>query len=345
MRANSFIYRWTNTSDAPYYGSFQARYQKRTTGAVVLQHIDDGLTERPTVVTVSSAGQADSLVAQPFKDLIPVPAIVMDAPSTIGSCDDLRADARGSLFSAGRDFVRTEWTVRNATGAAVLLPDCPGISVANPLILCKDVSLLPAGMYSLSLSLRNWIGGSAYEELQIDRRNDAPPYTKIVGLKRIVVKAGAELVLEGDIERSNCNSANAQGAMTYAWTLAYVTQAAGAPAISGVTSQLSLTQRQLFIPAFTLSVGSTYQVQLVGTFGAASSAATVTVEVHPSLPVAKLNGGDRAVSLAVGSRVYVLDAGNSYHPDSTTATLQYVWTCYQVSSAPLPVRLLCDARD
>ena len=117
--------------------------------------------------------------------------------------------------------------------------------------------------------------------------------------------------------------------MEYSWTIT-------PPVMIDLEGRPSLTvwdpgsTQVVVFPSFALPSDSMFMLTFTASAGLSSASVSVQVNVHRMPPKAKLEGGDRLISIApTASPSYVLDASSSKSTTANRGALTYFWTCYQ----------------
>jgi hypothetical protein len=337
----SHIFKWTSTFHTNCAevtnGMFHLVQEVTTTAALSMQY--KKMYGKHYLVQVS--GGPTGISFHQFDSLIPVPEPIVEYASSLGPCNALQFDARSSLKSGGRDFTSFSWKLVSDLPAAWqksrpgMLPyalaklheessavvnidsTCLSGFYVHPVsnYSCMNSSSLPVGIYTIRLSIVNWIGASAYTDLVFKKSSDPLPIVIIVGPSVRTVFAEQETVLEGISEPSSCSSG--QSTLVHTWRIE--------PPLEGV--RISTSGDSLTIPENRLIASKFYHIFYTVSQGEYSATAQVTVTARMPKPIAKIDSSDRVIGLKANGTVLLLDASQSYIPGYEAMALAFVWKC------------------
>ncbi len=246
-------------------------------------------------------------------------ALRISAPSVVGVCADLVADATGSMGwvavpprpSCPHDDL--QWTF---DGVAIPAPSGLLLRVNSSSLLTGGTPLLlpagPAVRHGLSLQLTTMFGDSAAVALNVTKLSTAggPPSVRV--LAPAAAYRARPLVLTADGSVACCTQPCPGSRLTFQWA-----QSSG-PSVA-VCTLANCTGPVLVIPAWTLRAGSVYGFAVTATdVNGSTATAAASVDIQPLPPVLQLTGGSRSVVLSTdgsGLTPLVIDAGSSFSPD------------------------------
>jgi len=259
--------------------------------------LQDSVYNKPVNITVG-------------KQLNPtLPKVVIDAPTTVGSCDTLISlDGSGSSSIDGRGLTFT-WSVDDATLQLALY----GLGSLNVSTFSFDANLAAFRTYSFRLTVANFLGITNSVVKNITRLQTAAPIISLAG--------GTSL----QWQRSGVNSIIASATICNTQTLTYSWSVLSSPYPSFVLTQ-DTTLQFLTFPALSLpETEGTYVFQLAVTAGAVTSYQTVSATVSYSAVTAVILGGDRTIPNTVGALTLV---SKSIDPEKlTTVVATSAWSC------------------
>ena len=201
----------------------------------------------------------------------------------------------------------------------------------------------PAGAYTVQLKVSNWQNAeSDTASISITKQYLAIPTVTVDWFSNNLISVNRSITLSGSAVGSTCNSK--PPTLQYKWT---ILDASKAPVVLDDTVQL--TAKSITLPEFTFLEGATYYARLSVTDTTIATCIppdecqlpdcvcnlqccpvgtdTVSLQTLTSIPVAKIQGGERSVS---AQEELQLDGSASFHPGypgSRQPKLQYKWTC------------------
>jgi hypothetical protein len=246
-----------------------------------------------TTCSSNLISKSQSVVTQ--KPRNPVrPVVIISAPSELGSCSNLSLDATGSYGSGSRRYISVEWTVTAviygppdiAIDVSSVQASLNAFSAKHQVIRPFTVSLKGKATYTLTLSLRNFLGLSSFISVVVNVASDPNiPTLSVIGPSYLQITAATRLNVQSTAKFSTC--ARSTTKIRYTWRLLNV-DTRNYPAL--VSSSLDTSKYSL--PAYSLAVGSTYALIVTATVGtSSSSAAPVTIFVSQGLVTAAVVGG------------------------------------------------------
>jgi hypothetical protein len=222
------------------------------------------------------------------------PVVIIDAPSEIGSCDNLTLDATGSYGGGSRGYVKVQWTVTAVIyGPPDTTIDVSGIQNLLNAFSAKHrvsrrftVSLRRKATYSLTLALTNFLGLTSFTSLEVNVASDPNiPTLNVIGPSYLQMTAATALNVQSTAEFSSCASSTKK--IIYTWRLLNVETGNYAALVSS-----SLDTSKYSLPTYSLTVGSTYALVVSAAVGTSSTSATpVTIFISPGLVTAAVAGG------------------------------------------------------
>ena len=140
--------------------------------------------------------------------------------------------------------------------------------------------------------------------------------------RTVRIRASSTLLLHGMAEQSSCVSGQ-QPNLEYFWSVVPAVMVDGIMWDPG-------SRQQVVIQPFTLPDGQVFNFSFTARAGSSISSASVQVHVQSSTPIARIEGGNRLVSLSSDApTTYTLDASASKSRNVRDGALMYHWTCYQ----------------
>jgi hypothetical protein len=268
------------------------------------------------------------------------PMVRLSAPATVGGCGSLTLDLTNSVGAAGRPWSRPQWRVSagdNPAAAQQLQSYLSQNYTLSPPTVVPNSAFAKGLTYTVQASMCNFLGacGSAVTTVNVLSSQDALPAVTILGASQRTMYRTTLLSLNGDAYTQDCSGAKAYGGLQYSWSVRVRTAADGVYADSPLIST-SQSQTVFKLPAYTLAVGSHYEVTLSvrSTASGLSATARLEVTVLPSSLVAKIAGGSSGF-LVVGDTM-TIDASGSNDEDQPIRTglaalLTYSWECVQLA--------------
>jgi hypothetical protein len=268
------------------------------------------------------------------------PMVRLSAPATVGGCGSLTLDLTNSVGAAGRPWSRPQWRVSagdNPAAAQQLQSYLSQNYTLSPPTVVPNSAFAKGLTYTVQASMCNFLGacGSAVTTVIVLSSQDALPAVTILGASQRTMYRTTFLSLNGDAYTQDCSGAKACSGLQYSWDVRVRTAADGVYADSPLIST-SQSQTVFKLPAYTLAVGSQYEVTLSvrSTASGLSATARSEVTVLPSSLVAKIAGGSSRF-VAVGDTM-TIDASGSYDEDQPTRTglaalLTFSWECVQLA--------------
>jgi REJ domain len=240
------------------------------------------------------------------------PTVVIAAPSTLGSCLNLTLDATESYGNGARLYSSVKWSVAALkSGSAVNVSSLERYlnrfstlyQVQRPITILR--SSLTSATYSITLSLRNYLGRISSTTVNIDILKDlTTPALGIVGASYQTIVPSTYLTINSASSQSGCASFTEP--LQYNWTVEQNGLVSRMKSISPDPTTFSL------LP-YSLQVDQTYTLTLTASAGASSTSAAVTLYVlHGEVTAAVAGGYTRSVPV---DRSFVLDASISRDTD------------------------------
>lgn len=264
------------------------------------------------------------------------PTISLKAASLIGPCLSLTLDARSTTgVPRGGNF---SWTVtsvvpaNNASHLAYIRGRLRKLPLASPVVVFAPNELLVGRTYVFALKVSNYLGGKAGSvSVQVTKTDQVVPLLTASG--PTVATSATPLYLRADL----ANPANCRGRslrLTYKWTLV---NAVPTGTIDTFTPAITLDSRSsktrvLYVAPSTLTQGNTYffRVSASHTSLVTPLTADLFVQVVSTQLIARIADGNRQVSSILP---LLLDASDSYDPQSATTPLAFAWSCAIEASA------------
>ena len=302
--------------------------------SVIRAACPNGFTASTCASTFDSSPAQSVTAAAPANPV--VPSVVISVPSvTVGSCSNVSVDASQSTGSGGRDWEAAVWVVSaSQQDASSILRvqsifDAGGTSQTQQYEIPSDL-LVSGAIYSLSLSLTNFLGksGSSSATFAITTDNPNTPLVRIIGPKTLRIKASQILVVHSSASRASC-AEDSSSALQFTWRLRNEgNQDEDFYRVASTSSNPTI----LKLAPYTLRAGQVYEAQVTVTASATAShpaaESSAAVEVF-------VESGDLVAFIAGGSRMLIpiedtltLDASGSYDADTgINEGLTFLWAC------------------
>uniref|UniRef100_A0A7S0HRY0 PKD/REJ-like domain-containing protein n=1 Tax=Hanusia phi TaxID=3032 RepID=A0A7S0HRY0_9CRYP len=237
----------------------------------------------------------------------------------------------------------------------------------NQLILSNSNSsqtqAIPAGNFSFSLSLTNWLKLQTVGSVAFQKIDDFVPLVYIASMPNLITTRDKSLLLEASASASSCltassSTSSASSTMQYMWRVTCLGGSCLKDMIlpQSIFQPMTSSTRFLQVKPNSLSVGGTYQFTATATFNGKSSNASVSVSVTPRDLVPYISGISPDGFVANTSDLAVSGAA-SWDPDEATTRLTaagggfvFAWSLFQVDITPdfvngdwkQPVEVLTD---
>ncbi|KAJ1480714.1 REJ domain-containing protein, partial [Baffinella frigidus] len=270
------------------------------------------------------------------------PIAVLVSPYDVGPCGVFSLDASLSYNHGGRQWKSIRWA---QSGGPSVINEVTGAGTTSHYLSLDPFNLFE-GVYTVTVTVTNWVDQSASSSIAINRLEIDVPQVRILSPPTLATFRPYSVTLRAFASPGGCAS-NPDREMGYAWSLTDKTT--GLEAMPG--NAVGKTSTVLMIPALSLIAGRVYTASVTAkhkdaaalsakatvtievdrSAPVASAKATVTIEVDRSAPVAVINGHSRAEP---ATKKLVLSGAQSYDPDLSPAanlagssTLSYEWSC------------------
>ena len=261
------------------------------------------------------------------------PTVIISCPSKLGPCDDLILDTTGSYGDGGRLYSSVLWKVSAITyGGTDLIVNTSAIQAylndfSNDYQMQRPItilgSMLVTASYTITAQLTNFLGASSSKTIIVSRNSETEvPNLSIIGPSYRLMVASSPLTILSVAAQSSCISKITK--VTYLWDIQ-----TGFPLQPAGLSSYSRDPTRFSIPAFNLTVGTTYVVTITASMGESSTAASVTVYVTHGIVTAAVKGGYKR-SIPVDQTI-LLDASISTDDDAPPTAVSTL--SYEVSSS------------
>ena len=254
------------------------------------------------------------------------PTAILKAPASVGPCDSLSLDASSSYGSAGRQLqyffglvpgTKNDRDVRNFILALVVKP-----YTLNTIEIPKHL-LMVGEMYRFVVKVSNFLDSSHTDLITIRKVADSGPAVFVEGPNTAIVRSSQAIKLRGSAKLSVCHV----GAEDIDWMWS-VTSSVPSSMLLLLNEQTKDT-RNLYIPDNSLVPGFSYFFTLTGKMQSNETnygEATVQVDCSYAPVIARISGGDQAVSM---NKDLTLDATGSLDLDGDKAVgnFNYKWAC------------------
>ena len=280
-----------------------------------------------------SAKQTSAItIGFPIGPLIP-PTVVISAPSIIDTCSTLILSVADSVGHSGRNWSSVSITVTSINDDVRALQEflTQRFEVFSPPPI-PPYYFQVGGKYTFFVTLCNFLNSCGVASKNILVVSSVSAKVSFPGSSYRDVYRYTELWLQPIISPSNCSSI-AKRNYKYSWTV-YL----NGVRTYALSSYLTSTNPDLYIPAYSLAVNCVYQVDLTvsqSTIAAEmSSTATIYLNVLAGDVFAVLQEGLNQSLTALAT--LKLDATHSFDQDvqsltGTNAGLKFQWACMQTS--------------
>ena len=290
-----------------------------------------------SVTTIVKCSDYDSAAPQSVSIRSPwngiVPEVILQMPSEVSGCDAVTIDPTATTGNGGRSWTSVKWKIffGNGTSASSITAYMKSVLSTGSIVTIPS-SMLEARTYYVTLTVTNFLGKSASRTASFSYGADSNiPSVKIGGSSSLMMKSSAGLELFASTELSSCASLKRQSTIKYEWK---VNKVAGAQIMTTPLKSTSKSDLRFYLPAYSLSAGSLYQVQFIASalasngFDTVTSSASVSITVSVGALVARIYGG----SVRYITSNETLDASYSYDEDASDSSLiQYAWYCEYAS--------------
>jgi hypothetical protein len=255
------------------------------------------------------------------------PSVKMSSSSLIASCDNIVLDASATTGQASRNWKSTTWSVSSSdiadvSGVQTYLNDHYGNGATSGLVTI-DNSYLTPGTYTIMLALTNFIGGSGQSAISITVSSSADLHkVSIAGSSSVSVYRWQQNSFFAIASSKGCGGGDSTS-LAYTWSvyenLAYTTS----------YTNVAKDKRFFKFDSYTLNTASSYILKVSVGAGSGITSATVAVTLLTSGVVAAIRGG--SVKTIGMTDTLSLDGSVSYDIDYPTGSLDYSWSCIEVS--------------
>ena len=256
------------------------------------------------------------------------PVAVLNGPRSIPFCGRFSFSGIDSQYPGYGSF-EYHWSIHvqdSSTGNySQIVNQLDSFGLTAPVITLTSDLFLPDIEYYLQLYVVNSIGlQSETESILLLKETEPRPFVVILGMQTKQLNPGEDLIIQSVVVPSQCDHVT-QAEYTYIWTLTKIIDQRRNLLSNVDLSNIQTQSPEIVIPSSYLEHNSSYTVSLQVTAVSQSSPtqALLRVSVLPLLLQARVNGGNRTVSL---SREIVLDArSSSQNPSLSSAT--FIWSC------------------
>ena len=271
---------------------------------------------------------------------VKAPILSVVASAFLGKCDDLSIDISSTSGSLGRLWADLTLKIVTSNDLSSKVADIQSIldgvemnDYKKPIIIARSY-LTATKSYSIQISIRNFLGGTATKTFTTTVLASSAPTVSIRGPSRREIQRRSAVVLTADAYTILCSSDSnessvSQVGLEYNWK---VYGSAGNP-ISGINSDFSTTSKVIITP-FELETNNLYSIEVTvfDSILRISSSSSVSVFVKASDVVAIISQGSQ-LALPVDKEV-LIDGSRSYDADKSVtpySDFSYTWSCTKVS--------------
>ena len=256
------------------------------------------------------------------------PTVVISSPANLGPCNDLILDTTESYGNGGRLYTSVLWTVSAITyGDTDLIVNTSAIQAylndfSSKYQMHRPITIpgamLVTASYMITARLTNFLGASSSNTIIASKSSDPEvPNLIVIGPSYRLMVASSPLTILSAATQSSCIYETTD--VTYSWTVK-----TGYPLKPVDISSVSRDPSRFSLPAYNLTVDTTYIVTITASVGKSSTSVSVTVYVaHGTVTAAVIGGYKRSISVDQG---VLLDASISTDEDAqptAVATLDY----------------------
>ena len=271
---------------------------------------------------------------------VKAPILSVVASAFLGKCDDLSIDISSTSGSLGRPWADLTLKIVTSNDLSSKVADIQSIldgvemnDYKKPIIIARSY-LTATKSYSIQISIRNFLGGTATKTFTTTVLASSAPTVSIWGPSRREIQRRSAVVLTADAYTILCSSDSnessvSQVGLEYNWK---VYGSAGNP-ISDINSEL-ITPSKLRILSYELEANNLYSIEVTvfDSILRISSSSSVSVFVKASDVVAIISQGSQ-LALPVDKEV-LIDGSRSYDTDKSVtpySDFSYTWSCTKVS--------------
>ena len=272
---------------------------------------------------------ASFVVAQPALPTVPR-AVLSASSSLVGLCDDLSLDGSATTGSGGRDL-SYHFSVVPASSEGFFKNISRALDVANALnagagtfkVVIDSAAMLPNSKFKVQVNVSNFLGQHDVASVFVKKLAVPAPALKIQGVSPLRVTRSSSISLKASatLPSMRCMSQSLSSSkMSFKWFEDTGTY-------TGALSGTSNSPRTLNIAASTLDPLHNYTFRVIGFMvdtPMINNSASLVVEVVEQDLVATISGGNYRQFSSNAS--FVLDGGESYDPDNSSAVFSYSWS-------------------
>eukprot|EP01031_Cornospumella_fuschlensis_P027049 gene27049-32683_t len=294
----------------------------------------------------TSASSSFLTIAAPSPPIAPI--VIMNMPTSLGSCSSLRIDVTLSTGHGGRAWNSSKVSVSviDTAGNVVNASSLQEFLSSDTFKLFPQPMAIPAAyfqdghIYTFQATLCNFLGacGSAMGRLIII--SSLVPSVSIPGNTLRSMKPNALLSIRAVGTIPTCSNAGGNNVTTreylsYSWS---ISSGSGSSSVPLNLRSISKDPARFLLPAFSLQINTLYTISVTTSLSLTSSSATsVSTQVYvvPGDLVAVI-GGSNTRNMRVGERL-TLDASRSYDENmefslgSPSSSLFFAWSCLQLA--------------
>ena len=283
-----------------------------------------------TCLTYDTTAAMDVTLLAPQNPLAPI--AILNAPSTMSSCDNVTIDATSTAGRVGREWSGVSWQVTSSAGSAGQITDLlasKGTDLTKRIIV--PATYFSTATYSISLTVTNYFGkSSSATALTTKNANPNQPMLTVLGSSYLVIKPNQPTTIRSSTRFATCAE---YVIISYSWSVR----------LNGVVVPIANPGNDptaLLLVANTLTAGNVYDITVsaavpaTSRFPSAVASASIQLEVKSGSVLAQVYGG-------VTRRVFIenlvaIDGSLSYDENSGTpakSRLRYLWTCSMLGAA------------
>jgi hypothetical protein len=276
------------------------------------------------------------------------PSVLLDAPTTIGPCDDLYIDGSRSVDTSGRPPVLA-WTVASLSpaGDSAAIVGSPESYEDGAVLLAPASALGPSGaVFRVTLTITSFLLVSTSASVDVTVSAVTLPVVSVEAPATIDRASPLVLSASADFTLCGADAGSTLAAFTYAWRLVSVSRnvditdaAFVTPAVSSVTTAADGSLAAFVAPNSPLMVtlrdltpGAVYTVSCAATTSTARGPVTGSKTVQVAVLSSGVTVAIPAGSRDVGSLVDIPVRAVAQDLDGFGGAFDVQWTCVSIGA-------------